>query len=91
MNCNKNTVWAKSWGKCQYDLRDFLFTGWMYLERSKQRNPPLQVRAWFYAIKALTSLRIIGSEWSQGKPMLYSYQRALPSLPVPAVRDTLKR
>ena len=63
----------------------------MYLSREQQRNPPLHVVFWGLIIKALTSLHIIGTESKSGKPMLYSYQGALPSQPVPALADTMSR
>ncbi len=69
----------------------FSYQGWMYLSRKQQRNPPLYVKAWFLLVRALTSLGIVGHESRPGKPMLYSYQGALPTLPVPAVADTIKR
>ena len=43
-------------------------------------------------VKALTSVRLIGaSSLRTGKAMLYSYQGALPTLPVPFISSTLKR
>lgn len=56
------------------------------------RSPPLHIVAWMATVKALTSLRLIGvPSRTTGHPRLYSYQGALPTLPVPAVADTLRR
>ena len=55
------------------------------------KNPPLIVKAWFALVKGLMSLRVVGSEWGSKEPMLYSFQGALPSQPVPQVKDTLER
>ena len=63
----------------------------MYLDRKHLKNPPLLVKAWMLVVKTLTSLRIIGHESKPGHPMLYSYQGALPTMPIPSVKDTLRR
>ena len=55
------------------------------------KNPPLHIRLWFNVAAALTSLRLLGHPTRRGKPMLYSYQGAMPTMPLPSVRDTLKR
>ncbi len=63
----------------------------MYLDRKQIRNPPVHMKTWMLVVKSLTSLGIVGHESRPGRPMLYSYQGALPSLPVPSVADTLRR
>ena len=55
------------------------------------KNPPLHIRLWFNVAAALTSLRLLGHPTRRGKPMLYSYQGAMPAMPLPSVQDTLKR
>jgi hypothetical protein len=69
----------------------FSFQGWMYLERHQIKNPPWYWFLWFNIVKGLSSLRIIGHPSKTGKPLLYSYQGALPTLPLPSVKDTLAR
>ncbi len=63
----------------------------MYLDRHQMKKPPLVLKLWALVVKTLTSLRLIGTESSPGHPMLYSYQGALPSQPVPSIRATLDR
>ena len=55
------------------------------------KNPPLHMKLWFNVVAALTSLRILGHPTRKGKPLLYSYQGAMPAMPLPSVQDTLKR
>ena len=55
------------------------------------KNPPLHIRLWFNVAAALTSLRLLGHPTRRGKPMLYSYQGAMPAMPLPSVQDTLRR
>jgi hypothetical protein len=45
------------------------------------RKPTLWLKVWFVAVRALT----------RGKPLLYSFQGALPHLPVPPIQDTVRR
>ena len=56
------------------------------------KNPPWHIRLWFNVAAALTSLRLLGHPATRrGKPMLHSYQGAMPTMPLPSVRDTLRR
>ena len=58
----------------------------------QMKNPPWHIRLWFNVAAALTSLRLLGHPATRrGKPMLHSYQGAMPTMPLPSVRDTLRR
>ncbi len=80
-------------GLVRFLLRQlFAFQGWMYLERAQIKNPPLLWTVWFNLVRALCSLHIIGHPSKKThKPLLHSYQGALPTQPLPSVKDTLKR
>ena len=67
----------------------YSYHGWMYLNFAQAKKPPLHIKLWFVAVKALTSLRKICSGAS--KLRLYSFQGVLPTLPLPSVEQTLKR
>lgn len=53
------------------------YKGFLY----HSRRPTLLVKLWFLAMRLLV----------RGKPHLYDFQTALPSLPVPALKDTCRR
>jgi len=55
------------------------YQGWMYESRGKKIS--FKTKAWMVAMKMMTGR----------KPLLYSYQGALPRLPVPALHDTMER
>ncbi|XP_059810135.1 carnitine O-palmitoyltransferase 1, liver isoform-like isoform X2 [Hypanus sabinus] len=54
------------------------YHGWMFEEHGKVSTT---TKVWFTLVKI----------FSGRKPMLYSFQTSLPRLPVPAVKDTLRR
>ncbi|XP_029438980.1 LOW QUALITY PROTEIN: carnitine O-palmitoyltransferase 1, liver isoform [Rhinatrema bivittatum] len=54
------------------------YHGWMFAEHGKLSTA---TRIWMRLVKLLSGC----------KPMLYSFQTSLPRLPVPAVKDTVKR
>ncbi|XP_069936378.1 carnitine O-palmitoyltransferase 1, liver isoform isoform X1 [Cherax quadricarinatus] len=76
-------VWCGVFIFMRYTLRLlFMYKGWMYEERGSGRKMSLTSRVWIVALKSLT--------WFS-RPMLYSYQGALPRLPLPALKDTMDR
>ncbi|CAL4066368.1 unnamed protein product [Meganyctiphanes norvegica] len=67
----------------KYTLRTlFLYKGWMYEARGRGRSVSWTSKFWFAAVRLLTMFQ---------KPMLYSYQNAMPKLPLPALNDTMTR
>ncbi|CAG7722413.1 unnamed protein product [Allacma fusca] len=75
------------WSTAIFTVRNFLrflfnYKGWMYEQRGKGRKISLWTKLWITAVKVL-------SGWN--KPMLYSFQGSLPSLPLPKVHDTMQR
>lgn len=73
------TTWFTIVTMRRYSLQAlFSYHGWMYDERGKMS---FKTKVWSVFMKCL-----IGSN-----PHLYSYQSSLPYLPVPAVKDTMKR
>lgn len=56
--------------------------GWMYESRGPGSKLSLKTMVWASVVKVL-------SGWN--KPRLYSFQGSLPRLPLPAVRDTMRR
>ncbi|KAL1117008.1 hypothetical protein AAG570_004336 [Ranatra chinensis] len=60
----------------------FMYKGWMYEERGKGSRISLATKLWLLAVKTLSG---------PSKPMLYSFQGSLPRLPLPSVRDTMRR
>nr|XP_045604832.1 carnitine O-palmitoyltransferase 1, liver isoform-like isoform X2 [Procambarus clarkii] len=76
-------VWCGVFIFMRYTLRLlFMYKGWMYEERGRGRTMSKSSRLWVLALKSLT--------WFS-RPMLYSYQGALPRLPLPALKDTMER
>ena len=57
----------------------YSYQGWMYLSFAQSKNPPLHIRLWFIAVKALTSLRKICSGAKCIR--LYSFQGSCPPCP----------
>lgn len=75
------------WSTTIYTVRSLLkllfkYNGWMYEERGKGRQVSLTTRVWGIVVKIL-------SGWN--KPLLYSFQGSLPSLPLPALDQTMQR
>ncbi|XP_025421615.1 carnitine O-palmitoyltransferase 1, liver isoform isoform X2 [Sipha flava] len=58
-----------------------MYKGWMYESRGGKKVS-LTTKLWSIGVKLLSS---------KSKPLLYSYQGSLPKLPLPAVKDTMKR
>ena len=58
------------------------YQGWLYEERGAGRQVSLPTRAWFLAMQPF--FRFF-------QPELYSFQGALPTLPVPALSDTREK
>ncbi|XP_072374880.1 carnitine O-palmitoyltransferase 1, liver isoform isoform X2 [Scyliorhinus torazame] len=54
------------------------YHGWMFIEHGK---PPPSVKIWMLLVKI----------FSGRKPLTYSFQTSLPRLPVPALKDTMRR
>jgi hypothetical protein len=62
------------------------------MSRQELKNPPFYFKIWVLWVKKLSSLYTLGWKCANtGKAMLYSYQGALPSLPVPPIKKTLER
>uniref|UniRef100_T1K5L4 Uncharacterized protein n=1 Tax=Tetranychus urticae TaxID=32264 RepID=T1K5L4_TETUR len=73
-------VWVAKAMVMKYTLRCLLiYKGWMY--ESHGSGPSLLSQIWVFFMKMLTIK----------KPLLYSYQGALPRLPLPSVSDTIDR
>ncbi|KAG9475733.1 hypothetical protein GDO78_003900 [Eleutherodactylus coqui] len=72
-------VWVALTATMRYSLKKLLaYHGWMFEEHGKLSR---STRLWMGMVKL----------FSGRKPMLYSFQTSLPHLPVPAVKDTVKR
>ncbi|XP_078405717.1 carnitine O-palmitoyltransferase 1, liver isoform-like [Cetorhinus maximus] len=54
------------------------YHGWMFIEHGK---PPPSVKIWMLLVKI----------FSGRKPLTYSFQTSLPRLPVPSIKDTMRR
>ncbi|XP_028162157.1 carnitine O-palmitoyltransferase 1, liver isoform [Ostrinia nubilalis] len=59
-----------------------MYKGWMYESRAPGARISLKSKLWVSVVKVL-------SGWN--KPKLYSFQGSLPRLPLPAVKDTMRR
>lgn len=59
-----------------------MYKGWMYESRAPGSRISLKTKLWVSVVKVL-------SGWN--KPKLYSFQGSLPRLPLPSVKDTMKR
>ncbi|XP_073514133.1 carnitine O-palmitoyltransferase 1, liver isoform isoform X1 [Phyllobates terribilis] len=72
-------VWVALIATMRYSLKKLLsYHGWMFEQHGKLSK---STRLWMGMVKL----------FSGRKPMLYSFQTSLPHLPVPAVKDTVKR
>ncbi|XP_068116468.1 carnitine O-palmitoyltransferase 1, liver isoform isoform X2 [Hyperolius riggenbachi] len=72
-------LWVALIATMRYSLKKLLsYHGWMFEEHGKLSR---STRVWMGMVKL----------FSGRKPMLYSFQTSLPHLPVPAVKDTVKR
>ncbi|XP_072277910.1 carnitine O-palmitoyltransferase 1, liver isoform isoform X1 [Pyxicephalus adspersus] len=72
-------LWVALFTTMRYSLKMLLsYKGWMFEEHGKLSTT---TRLWMGMVKL----------FSGRKPMLYSFQTCLPRLPVPAVKDTVKR
>ena len=60
------------------------------MDREQFKNPSILFKLWITCVRVLNKINTIGWK-SHGRPMLYSYQRALPSLPLPSVNETLTK
>ena len=69
----------------------FSYQKWMFLSREQMKKPPLHFKLWSLMVQILCSIRKLGRKSNTGKPLLCAYQGALPTLPLPSVKDTLKR
>jgi len=75
------------WGTTIFAVRNLLkllfqYKGWMYEQRGRGSKASIATRLWYSAVKLL-------SGWN--RPMLYSFQGSLPSLPLPKLDDTMQR
>ena len=64
---------------------------WMFMDREQMKRPSLPFKLWAVCVKAMNKISSIGWRINQGKPMLYSYQRTLPNLPLPSVQQTVSK
>ena len=69
----------------------FSYQKWMFLSRDQMKKPPMHFKAWAMIVQILCSIRKLGRKSNTGKPLLCAYQGALPTLPLPSVKDTLQR
>ena len=73
------TAWLSIVTLRRYALQSlFTYQGWMFDERGKMK---VKTKLWIVLLRLLIGTR----------PNLYSYQSALPYLPVPNVKDTMNR
>ncbi|KAF2358191.1 Acyltransferase ChoActase/COT/CPT [Trinorchestia longiramus] len=76
-------VWLGVCYALKYSLKGlFQYQGWMYEERGRGAKMSVASKVWLATVKFLSHF---------SSPMLYSFQGALPSLPVPSVEDTMTR
>ncbi|CAG4962324.1 unnamed protein product [Parnassius apollo] len=77
------TMWLSVIFLMRYLLKVLLmYKGWMYESRAPGAKISLKTMLWVSVVKVL-------SGWN--KPRLYSFQGSLPRLPLPSVKDTMKR
>lgn len=77
------TMWLSVIFLMRYSLKLLLmYKGWMYESRAPGSKISLKTKLWVSIVKVL-------SGWN--KPKLYSFQGSLPRLPLPTVKDTMKR
>ena len=75
------------WAGVIFSLRQLMrvllkYHGWLYEERGPGRQVSLTTRAWFLAMQPFFRLF---------QPHLYSFQGALPTLPVPSLCSTREK
>lgn len=76
-------IWLIKATLLRYYLKFLLmYKGWMYESRSS-KGYSLVSKIWLLNLKVLFAL--------SKKPQLYSYQSSLPRLPLPALKDTIRR
>jgi carnitine O-palmitoyltransferase 1, liver isoform len=76
------TAWLGTIAIRKYTLQAlFSYHGWMYELRSKEKKIFDYNKLWYFLVHA-----IVGRD-----PRLYSYQGSMPSLPLPALKDTVQR
>ncbi|XP_076237733.1 carnitine O-palmitoyltransferase whd isoform X2 [Calliopsis andreniformis] len=76
-------LWLLTIYAIRYTLKLLLiYKGWMYESRGKGSSVSRVTRIWTTLVKLFFG-------WQ--KPMLYSFQGSLPRLPLPSVKDTMKR
>ncbi|XP_026315615.1 carnitine O-palmitoyltransferase 1, liver isoform [Hyposmocoma kahamanoa] len=77
------TMWLSVIFLMRYMLKLLLmYKGWMYESRAPGSKISLRTKIWVSVVKVLCG-------WN--KPKLYSFQGSLPRLPLPAVKDTMRR
>ncbi|XP_068617663.1 carnitine O-palmitoyltransferase 1, liver isoform [Battus philenor] len=77
------TMWLSVIFLMRYLLKVLLmYKGWMYESRAPGSKISIKTMLWASVVKVL-------SGWN--KPRLYSFQGSLPRLPLPSVKDTMKR
>ncbi|XP_026497542.1 carnitine O-palmitoyltransferase 1, liver isoform [Vanessa tameamea] len=77
------TMWLSVIFLMRYLLKLLLmYKGWMYESRAPGSKISMRTMLWASVVKVL-------SGWN--KPRLYSFQGSLPRLPLPAVKDTMRR
>ncbi|KAG7313641.1 hypothetical protein JYU34_000799 [Plutella xylostella] len=77
------TMWLSVIFLMRYMLKMLLmYKGWMYESRVPGAKISLKTKLWVSVVKVL-------SGWN--KPKLYSFQGSLPRLPLPKVKDTMRR
>jgi len=76
-------VWLGLSLSLKYSLKAlFMYKGFMYEARGRGAKVSMASKLWFYAVTGLSKLC---------SPMLYSFQGALPALPLPGLKDTTRR
>ncbi|XP_053623682.1 carnitine O-palmitoyltransferase 1, liver isoform [Plodia interpunctella] len=81
--CAALSMWLSVIFMMRYLLKLLLiYKGWMYESRAPGAKISRKTLLWIAVVKVL-------SGWN--KPKLYSFQGSLPRLPLPSVKDTMKR
>jgi len=76
-------VWLAIIYTIRYTLKVLLmYKGWMYEQRGKGRVISGRTKIWFLCVKILSGA---------STPLLYSYQGSLPRLPLPCLKETMRR
>ena len=61
------------------------------MDRGQLKEPGLVFKLWVVCVRMLNKINAIGWQTNNGKPMLYSYQRTLPNLPLPPIQQTVDK